>query len=247
MARIDTSYDRCSIQDQVLPNSAKGSGLCVPGVVLSNNHTANQQIEKLNESLLLVTPVVRGTVPGLATDIAPPFLLRGAPNVLDAVTRFVGGSSFWHANKSLYLHNLHPQHQLDFDRLNTLICNFARKDWLTHFGDLVELATIIVHDMNDAAVRVKMDTGDIAADRATLRGKTFKSWEGFRRNALFCAMLVHSTLYSGLNLRNRYVFQPFNGVVGLYDGQANRNVSYSWTLGRALHEATRAVIGGQVR
>lgn len=240
-------YDRCSIQDQELTANARGSGLCIPPAKLKINHTAAQRIERLNESLPSVQTVVTAAVPEPLLAVLERILLQGAPVVLANDMHFVGGSSFWHANKSLYLHNVNPTNSFNFAELNRLICRFACKRWLSHFGEVVEHATAIVQGMDNAAVREKVNTGDITEDRATLRGKTFKKWEGFRRNTLFCAMLVHSVLYKGIGLLPDAQFQPFNGVVGLYDGKPNENVPYSWTLGRALLEVTRDVGGVQVR
>lgn len=246
-------HDRCSIQGQMLdaPDQAvPGSGLCAPpDTLFANNRPLAQQIERLVQSFPPVRNLLTAAVapPGIAD--GQPILLHGAPPIPvvaapilgqapAAIHRFVGGSSFWHANRSLYPHNIEAGHSFDFDELNSLICRFARENWAAHHARIVAQAAAIVTGMTDDAVRRKVNTGNIVNDRNTRRDQLSAMLQRFRRDALFCAMLVHNTLYEGIRLQHNAQFQPFDGVVGLYNGDAPRKVPYSWTLGRALIEAT---------
>lgn len=250
VAGNNTRYDRCSIQDEPLLRprlGAGGSGLCIPVEKLHANYPRLlAKIGKLNESLDRVQRLVSvaGGYPQAAdpnqADAAPPTLISGnpaipisaaepiemfpipAPATLANITRFVGGSSFWHTNRALYPEPAVPKHCFNLEDLNRLICEFAAKNWPQHIRDI---AGDSVAQLGGTAT-VKAIT-----DRTTLFTK-------FRRDSLFCAMLVHAILYRGIRILDNAWFQPFDGVVGLYNDRPNAIVPYSWTLGRALIKAT---------
>lgn len=234
----EISYDRCAIEGEPIPGGL-GSGLCLhPDTLLAGARTLPQQIEQLDASLVPFNALLTAAVHLDAAAAAVPILLHGAPAIPVEPTRFVGGSSFWYANKSLYPPNIRPEHTFDFAELNRMICEYAAVNWNTHRQRVRAQAEEIVNGMDDDVVHELMNGENIADERVDLTTQQADTLEGFRKNSLFCAMLVHSTLYEGIGLHPDARFQPFDGVVGLHAGDLTKNVPYSWTLGKALIEAT---------
>lgn len=268
---LAVNHDRCSpggLQSNPANPAVIGSGLCVPPTTLVQTPHPQNRRQRLVESVVPVYRLLNCPVPACVnrggwSGAGQPCLLPNAP-VIDFAPqnmRFMGGASFWHATRAIYRFNILPGnsfHRADFNRL---IIDFAKDPWATHQAEIQAEVAQEVGQMGDAAVIAKVaGVGTIAVKRNTLIARKRETAEKHRATALFCAMLVFTTLYDGIGLPHNTAglfddpavvgdggFYPFNGVVGLHDGDPTKKVAYSWTLGRALIHATNSPLPVQVR
>lgn len=223
------TIDRCwSLGNALLPpeGALKGTGLCPVDQDLTMYPMAQMKYDRLTESL---NPVIA---------LLPAEFRPANHNDLVAGTDFVGGAVFWHATQALYPLPAGAGDSVNHNNMRDLIINHASTPWATLSNRIRNRVQRAVNAMELADVHRELFGNDgrvaVAGDRVALINRRIVKPITHSRMTLFCALVVHASLYQGLGLAHAAQFQPFNGVIGSDLLDPNKKVPYSWTLARAV-------------